>query len=299
MHASPESTLTEFEDRREPRGADGSWLDPAAAFDHEGHELLRTLRWRQRPDSRLRGIAWVAVLLVHVLLGWWLFVASRPYPVSFPQAPTQALIVRLIPSNEPVPPPPAINLPPPLTAPLPSANAPKRPAPPAANPAPVAAPTPSSTPSGTLHLYSPNGNLVLPKTTQSTPVASFAPQVPQANADMNPRQVVAPPKQTVFSQYWVPKNETLLDKAVRKTMQEVTLPVRLPGNTRIKCVLVPLALAGGCGIVGPKQLSTFKPPTNAGTIQFLPETPLVPGKVEPTHPSSSKPAEAASVPPPH
>lgn len=300
MHVSPESTPSEDEGRSEPCGADVAWSDPAAAFDHEGHELLRALHWRRRPDPRLQRVAWAAVLLLHVLLAWWLFVASRPYPVHFPEAPTQALIVRLISSDKPVPPPPAVELPPPLTAPPPSAHAPPRPAPPAARPAPPAAPTPSSTPSGTLHLYSPNGNLVLPKSVQSAPpVAAFAPRAPAGNVDMNPRQVVAPTQHTVFAQYWVPKNETLLDKAVRKTTQEITLPVHLPGNTRIKCAIVPLALGGGCGIVGPKQLSTFKAPKNATTIQFLPETPLVPGMGAPAHPSTSRPAQAASVPPPH
>ncbi|MCK9366771.1 MAG: hypothetical protein M0P72_06450 [Metallibacterium scheffleri] len=283
---------------RPARGrAAGGRGGPQRAFDRDGHALLRALRERRRPDPRLRWISLVLVLLLHMLLGWWLFVASRPYPINVTRAPGEALIVRLISAARPLPPPPAITLPPPLTAPVPTAHAPPRPAPPAARPAPPAVPTPSSTPAGTLRLYSPDGNLVLPESTAPPPIAAFAAQAPRANVDLNPRTVIAPPRHTVFSNAWVPKNENLLQKYVRKTMQEVTLPVRLPGNTRVKCVILPFPPGGSCGIVGPKQLSHFTSPKNANTIQSLPEQPLVPGMGVPLPPASSVPAPAASVPP--
>ena len=279
---------------RPARGrAAGGRGGPQRAFDRDAHALLRELRERRRPDPRLRWISLVLVLLLHVLLGWWLWVASRPYPISTPRAPGKALIVRLISAARPLPPPPAITLPPPLTAPPPTAHAPPRPAPPAARPAPPAVPTPSSTPAGTLRLYSPDGNLVLPKSTAPPPVAAFAAQAPRANVDLNPRTVIAPPRHTVFSNAWVPKNENLLQKYVRKTMQEITVPVRLPGNTRVKCVILPFPPGGACGIAGPKQLSHFTAPANASTIQMLPATPLVPAAS-----ASRGPAHAASVPPP-
>jgi hypothetical protein len=141
-------------------------------------------------------------------------------------------------------------------------------------------------------LYSPDGNLVLPKSTAPPPVAAFAAQAPRANVDLNPRTVIAPPRHTVFSNAWVPKNENLLQKYVRKTMQEITVPVRLPGNTRVKCVILPFPPGGACGIAGPKQLSHFTAPANASTIQMLPATPLVPAAS-----ASRGPAPAASVPP--
>jgi hypothetical protein len=246
------------------------------AFDHTGRALLHALYWRRRSDPRLRWISLLLVLLLHVLLAWWLWVASRPYAISVPHAPGLALIVRLIPAARPLPPPPPITLPPPLTAPVPAAHASPRPAPPAARRAPRTAPA-SSTPAGTLHLYSPGGTFLLPRTTRAPPpVAAFAPQMPTANVDINPRRIVAPTTHTVFSKYWIPKNETLLDKLVRETVQAFTVPVRLPGNTRLKCMIVPLALGGGCTFGGPDD-SRFKPPRNATTIQFLPEKPLVPG----------------------
>jgi hypothetical protein len=268
---------------------------PALAFDREGHALLHELYWRRRLDPRLRWISLALVLLLHVLLAWWLFVASRPYAISVPHAPGHVLIVRLIPSHRALPPPPAIALPPPQAAPAPGALEPPRPAPPAT---PVA-PTPSNTPFGTLRLYSPGGTLLLPKTVHASPPAvAFAPQMPMANVDINPRRVVAPTRHTVFSKYWIPKNEDLLGKLVRETMQAFTVPVRLPGNTHLKCVIVPLALGGGCTFGGPDD-SRFKPPKNATTIQFLPEKPLVTGMGFPLPGSSSAPAPAVSVPPPH
>ncbi len=267
---------------------------PAIVFDVEGHALLRRLYAARRPDRRLMGIVIALVVLLHVLLGWWLWVASRPYPIRFPVAPTQALVVRLIPATQPMPPPPAIVLPPPLSAPAPAPHAPPRPAPPPARVAPPAAVTPTSTPAGTLRLYSPGGTLVLPENRTPQPVAAFAPQLPRANMDLNPRQVVAPTRHTVFSQHWVPANENLLQKYVRKAMQEVTVPVRLPGNTHIKCVILPFPPGGACAPVGPQQLSTFKPPKNALTIQVLPQQPLAPAPA-----TSATAAAAASVAPPH
>ena len=268
---------------------------PALVFDREGHALLHAIYWQRRPDPRLRRISLALVLLLHVLLAWWLFVASRPFAISVPHAPGHVLIVRLIPSHRALPPPPAIALPPPLAAPVPGPHAPPRRAPPAARSAPALAPAPSSTPAGTLRLYSPDGTLLLPRAVHTPPpVAAFAPQMPTANVDINPRQVVAPTTHTVFSKYWIPKNETLLDKLVRETVQAFTVPVRLPGNTRLKCMIVPLALGGGCTFGGPDD-SRFKPPRNATTIQFLPEKPLVPGMGFPLHAGRSAPAHAASV----
>ena len=298
MHNDPLSSAAVYAYRPARGRATEALGDPALAFDHEGHALLRELHWRRRPDPRQRWISLALVLLLHVLLAWWLFVASRPYAISVPHAPGQVLIVRLIPSHRALPPPPAIALPPPLAAPAPSAHAPPRPASPAVRPAPPAAPTPSSTPSGTLRLYSPSGTLLLPKTVRTPPpAAAFAPQMPTANVDINPRRVVAPTRHTVFSKYWIPKNEDLLEKLVRETMQAFTVPVRLPGNTHLKCMIVPLALGGGCTFGGPDD-SRFKPPRNATTIQFLPEQPLVPGMGFPLPASSSAPAPAVSVQPP-
>ncbi|WP_297919316.1 hypothetical protein [Metallibacterium sp.] len=297
MHADlpqPDAAYAYRPARGRAAGARGG---PARGFDRAGHALLRELRERRRPDPRSRWISLALVLLLHVLLAWWLFVASRPYAISITRPPGEALIVRLIPSHRPLPPPPTITLPPPLTAPAPSAHAPPRLAPPAARPAPPAVPTPSSTPAGTLRLYSPNGTLILPKSALTPPVAAFAPQAPRANVDFNAHTIIAPPRRTVFSNAWVPKNETLLDKYVRKTLQEVTVPVRLPGNTRVKCVILPFPPGGSCGIVGPKQLSHFTPPRNANTIQLLPEKPLVPGMGVPVPPATSLPVPAASVPP--
>ena len=296
MHADPLRTDAVYAYRpARGRGA----AEPQRPFDAEGHALLRALYARQRDDPRPRWVAWLLVLLLHVLLAWWLFVASRPYPIQVTRPRAQALIVRLIQSPKPIAPPPAIVLPPPLTAPPPAPHAPPRPAPPPARAAPPAAPTPSSTPASTLRLYSPGGTLILPSNTAPPPVAAFAPQLPTANMDINPRQLVAPTRHTAFSQYWVPKNENLLDKYVRKTLQTITVPVRLPGNTHVKCVVLPFPPGGGCTIAGPNQLSHFTPPKNATTIQFLPEQPLVPAAGAPAPQASSTPAPAASVPPPH
>ena len=289
MHADPLRPEAVYA-YRPARG--GGAPEPERPFDAEGHALLRALYAGRREDPRLRWLAVAIVALLHVLLAWWLIVASRPYPIQEPHPRAQALIVRLIPSPRPIPPPPAIVLPPPLAAPRPPTHAQPRPAPPAARPAPAAAIHPSSRPAGVLRLYSPGGNLILPRNDASPPVAAFTPQAPRGNVDLNPRQVVAPPRPTAFSQYWVPRSETLLDKYVRKTLQTVTVPVRLPGNNKIKCVVLPFPPGGACGITGPNQLSHFTPPKNAASIQFLPERPLAPGAGDPA-PSASAPMPKA------
>ena len=72
------------------------------------------------------------------------------------------------------------------------------------------------------------------------------------------------------------------------------LHVLLSGNTRLKCVIVPLVLGGGHALDGPDD-SGFPLPRNASAIRFLPEQPLVPGMGLPWPAGSCAPAPAGSV----
>ncbi|GAP66656.1 putative cross-wall-targeting lipoprotein signal [Mizugakiibacter sediminis] len=224
-------------------------------FDRLGHAMLREMGWRQPPRERFRFLfALLLALLLHIAALIGLRVGMRPHPLPpVPERPPADVIdVRLI---EPLPPAPPAEVPPIEVPPAP--RIPQRP--PRATtpkPPPQAPNTLSATPPP--RLFDAQGQPLVPQ----QPAAAPAPQF-QARSFEAPRlmQHDSPVKYapTRFEQDWAPRDESLLGEAVRKSTLEKRL-IKLPGGYAVKCALVPLALAGGCGIAGPEQLSSFKRP---------------------------------------
>ncbi|MCE5232938.1 MAG: hypothetical protein LLF91_06450 [Xanthomonadaceae bacterium] len=226
----------------------------AAAFDRSGHAMLREMRWRQPPRDGWRlGVALLFALLLHAVLLVALRVGMRPHPLPpIPERPpVQVIDVRLI---EPLPPalpaavpPVEVPSPPRVLARPPRATTPKPPPPRPPN-------TLGATPP---KLFDAEGRPLAPAA-----AAAPAPQY-QARTFDTPglMQHDSPVKYapTRFERDWAPRDESALGEAVRKTTMEKRL-IKLPGGYAVKCALVPLALAGGCGIAGPEQLSSFQRP---------------------------------------
>ncbi|MDE1958698.1 MAG: hypothetical protein KGI40_06395 [Xanthomonadaceae bacterium] len=262
----------------------------SAEFDHAGHALLRAqYRRRPPPDRRRIALAATLALVVNGLLFVILLTGSRATRGHWPLPQRQAIEVELI---EPVP-ASALIAPPPLPA---------APAPPSSErtvariekhsaaplPKPIPAPTTTATP---LHLYAPDGALLLPSSDFSAappPVPAYAAPRPHGHLDLHPRLPLTY-KPTRFEQWWVPDHEDALSRLVRKTMVEKT--VKLPGNVVMKCVAVPLALLAGCGFGPAPEILTPETVRELQRIQTLPKArPLVP---------DLNPAPADSVQAPH
>ena len=260
---------------------------PSSGFDREGHALLRAQYRRRPPPQRLRiALAGALALIVNGLLFVVLWFGSRPTPGYWPLPQRQAIEVELI---EPVPPPAALALPAlPAAAATPTvertvARIERHSAAPL--PRPTASPT---TTAPALHLYAPDGALLLPKSDFAgapTAAPAYVAPRPQGGIDLHPKPLLTY-KPTQFEKWWVPDHEDALSRLVRKTMVEKT--VRLPGNVVMKCVAIPLALLAGCGFGPAPEILTPETIRELHRIQTLPKArPLVP---------DLDPASAASAP---
>lgn len=259
----------------------------AYGFEQVGR-TLRHPKWPiWGPEHWLRVGTWTLVLVIHILFFYTLLRPADAWHGHSPATTGQVLIVRLIPTQHPVAP-----------EPVPFPVAPQvqaqtiLPVSPRVSQRKTTLLASKAEP--ILKLYAPNGSLYLPeKAWQPAPRApGFRVNPPQGNLALHNRQII-PYRSTVFSNDWAPENASLLNQwlsdYVRKTTQKVTLPIRLPGNTHFTCYILLFPPSGGCGFVGPKQISSFHRPKNADTIQQLPSLLLVP--------NDPLPAPVASVAP--
>ena len=269
----------------------------ARGMDPAQRVWLHDVRWRQMPVSRRQVASVVAAsVLLHLLALLGMSHSLRSYPLAMtPVAQQQVMQVELIehaPAAAPSPPPPQVL--PNMQVQAPHAVAPARArAKPVVKPPPVdEAPNPQAT---AAELFDSKGEVILPAGSLSTATPASEYQAGILNSRNRPAQPQNPIdyKPTRFEKDWVPDGENPLQAAVRKTLLEGTV-VTLPGGTRVKCALSPLALAGGCGLAGPEQMSA---PLH---VEFkrnnLPSaTPLIkPSEAT----SSAKPAVAGSAEPP-
>lgn len=280
------SAAPRWQTRSELRG-----VDPAQrAWLHE-------VRWRKMPVSR-RQVA--AVVLATGLLHLLAFIGAsynmRLHPViATPVAQQHVIQVDLI-ENRPAPPPsppPSQVLPDMLVrAPQPAAQSPRAREERVITPPPVeVAQNPQATAAA---LFDDQGDIIMPAgaATTTKPEPDYQAGILQSRNKPAQPQSPIKYKPTRFEKDWVPEGESPLQSAVRKTLVEGTV-MKLPGGTRVKCVFSPLALAGGCGLAPPEQLSA---PLH---VEFkrnnLPSaTPLV--KPAPTS-SSDEPAKAGNTSP--
>jgi hypothetical protein len=248
----------------------------SAGFDHAGHALLRAQYRRRPPADRWRiALAAVLALVVNGLLFVILATGARATRGHWPLPQRQAIEVELIepsPASAMAAPParPAAPVLPPVERTV--ARIEQHSAAPL--PRPTASPTTTATP---LHLYGPDGTLLLPKSDFSAAaptLPAYAAPRPQGNLDLHPRPLLTY-KPTRFEKWWVPDHEDALSRLVRKTMVEKS--VRLPGNVVMKCVAVPLALLAGCGFGPAPEILTPETIRELHRIQTLPKArPLVP-----------------------
>lgn len=219
---------------------------------------LHQVRWRREPVSRRRV---AALLMASVLLNaLGLLALSRgmhPHAQAVARShPGEAIEVRLHEARAPAAPSP----PPPAALPDMTVRAPSRPRttpPPPSRPPPPAVDEKPNPQAAAAQLFDRQGKVILPQGAVAGP-ASSAPayQAGILNARSRPAQPQSPVKYqaTRFEQAWVPDGENILQSAVRRTLLEGTV-MKLPGGYKFKCALSPLALAGGCGIADPEQLS--------------------------------------------
>ena len=276
------------------------WRKSAAArgLDPAQRAYLHDVRWRRLPASRAEvALVLAATLLLHALamIGASYNMRVRPMAAA-PTVQRHVIQVELIersPAAAPSPPPPQ-------KLPDMQVRAPGRPATETRSaPEPVAPPPPPvqeapNPKAAAAELFDRRGRVILPAGAASSGSGTPEYQAGILHSDSKPAEPQSPIKYkpTRFEKDWAPANENVLQKAVRKTLIEGTV-MKLPGGVRVKCALSPLALAGGCGLTGPEQLSA---PLH---VEFkrnnLPSaTPLI----KPTEASSSPgPAQATSVAP--
>ncbi len=270
----------------------------ARGLDPDQRAYLHDVRWRQVPVSRREvAVVLAATLLLHVLAMLGASYNMRVRPVTpQPQAQRHVIRVELLersPPAAPSPPPPQVL--PDMQVHAPQARAPK----PRTTPEAVAPPPPpvrekANPQAAAAELFNHQGEVILPAGAASAGTAVPDYQAGILHSDSRPNEPQSPIayKPTRFEKDWAPANENVLQKAVRKTLIEGTV-MKLPGGVRIKCAVSPLALAGGCGLAGPEQLSA---PLH---VEFkrnnLPSaTPLI----KPSEATSSAgPAKTASVAP--
>lgn len=277
------SSASRWQARQESHG-----LDPAQ------RAWLREARLRKVPVARGRIAAvMAATLLLHLLAMLGASYNMRMHPiVATPVSQQRVIRVELIEKvPAPVPSPPV-----PQALPDMQVRAPQAPkARPVrekivAKPPPVdEAPNPQATAAA---LFDRQGEVILPAGAVTT--AEVEPGY-QAGI-LNSRNKRAEPQSPIeymptrFEKDWVPEGEGVLQSAVRKTLVEGTV-MKLPGGTRVKCVFSPLALAGGCGLAAPEQLSAplhvdFKRNNLPSATSLIKPAPAS---------SSAEPAKASSV----
>jgi hypothetical protein len=217
------------------------------------HALLGLARRPVKPPRLLRIGAFVALLLMHVVLLLGLRDAMR----VIPKPEESAIQVTWIDLRQPEPPLPLPEIKPHATG-LP------------ATPRHVSAPSPVATgPSGAapttaepvLHVYNVDGSVMLPRDL-STPAdhgsmqASFVPQSTAPSPIMRPQRPLKVRPNHFAGNWQAPRGETLLGSFVREHLTAQTEFV-MPWGTHVKCGLV--VVVGGCSWgPGPVWMPTWR-----------------------------------------
>lgn len=254
--------------------------------------LLRTLGATPPPRFRPQvAVVIAATLVLHLLALWWLGrdVGPGEPRVWSPELRSEVLQVELIetpavatgPASARQLPDLDVRPPPPRTAVVPGKRTPE--------PPPVAeAPTTPNPDAATVQLFDRDGRVLLPGAESSGVAPAWQTGVGEGGA--RPRVADSPVhyEETRFEDSWVPLNESALGAAVRKTTMTATV-LPLPGGSKVKCVIAPLALGFGCGVAGPEQLNEpLKVEYTRGNLPSA--TPLVrtpPAEATPRDPGST------------
>jgi hypothetical protein len=268
--------------------------DPDAPFDRFGHALLRDIRDRKPPRDRLRlGIALLIAIAFHVALIVLLRLEMRPQYEAPSAGRENAIQVTFFEPPQQLPAAPAapqIAPPPPLAAPPPRVRI--QPRNPNAMKATIGPPPPA------LHVYGPNGQVLLPPPSSVAVTPDYKTVQPKEPSLMQ-HTTPLPYQSTRFNKDWAPSNESLGAKAFRRAVDATTKEktIRLPGGMKIKCLASPLVLAFGCGPPPPPP-----PPKNDNDIRLSlpPPVTLTGKKVDaPAAPSTAAlPAKAGTAPKP-
>ncbi|HET6631353.1 MAG TPA: hypothetical protein VFG73_01425 [Rhodanobacteraceae bacterium] len=265
-------------------------------YNDDARAYLWNLRWGHRGRDRGPVVVVLAVVLLAHVAAFTLLRLTTATPLRQPAVSVDerdVMQVRLIEPPPPSPAPPMQVLPPtqvgqprPASPGVPPRPPPAAPSPPAR---PVAEKTPASTPQ--VHFYDAQGRVLLSPTppAPAASVADYRPHLPKGSAKLMhppPPPIVYTP--TKLEKYFVPADENLLQKAVRKTLVKHTF--HLPFGLNYTCVVAPLAVAGVCGFTAPEQLSAPLQVSNTRD-NLAPATPLI-RKPQPSTAASTVPAPA-------
>ena len=235
---------------------------------HTGQSADDLDQWRPKslrpptpawPSPRLRAGLLAAVLLGHLLVAWLL-----PWLEVRPAAREEAVAVTFIDRQpEPLPmPEPVAFSPTPVAEPAPSRTVAPKPRRKPRPSIPLQAQAPLSPPPPALHLYGPDGRLVLPpdlleqidrKMGDSRTFDYQVPGMERAEKLLNRPPPIAY-ERTRFDEYWTPDRDlltALLTQMVEKTTKEIRVPVPGRSNSTMVCHVSLLALGGSCGVLTP------------------------------------------------
>lgn len=223
----------------------------------------------RRPPPRervLRILAMVAAIILHI--GLVLLVRYEMEPrllVGYAPASDRddVLEVRFVePARRP---PPAVEMPPPPEPPpkvrSPEATRPEPPRPRKAIEAPTQPPAPAATPSSDAPaqkpvLFGSDGSIVMPKQgADGKTQADFVARKPTDDSGIMSHKTTVTYTQTRFEKDWAPRDENLLNKGLRRAIENTTVKktIDLGHGVRVKCATVFFVLPVGCGGEDPSK----------------------------------------------
>jgi hypothetical protein len=243
-----------------------------AMLDGPTRAMLHELRWRRPARDSRRFVAGVVLTIVlHALLVLFVSYEMMPRvepPRVFHVSDEDVLQVRLMDAPAPTPPPAAAAVEPPPPPPLPKVLSPEatrpmppRPPPPREAPAKdamtatVQAPAPATSSAPQLHLFGSDGRVIMPTATPgqgATP--DYVQNKPTGDSQVMEHQRPVQYTETRFEKDWAPKDETIADTAVRRTVDKTSLKKTFSvGGSRFTCATVLFVLPVGCSGEAPSK----------------------------------------------